>query len=249
MTGEAPKPGGGRVALVQLVPNAMTLAAICAGITSIRFSVTGDFGLAVALQGLATLLDGLDGRVARALRSESLLGAELDSLADIVNFGVAPAMLMYFFCLGEVPVLGWGAALAYVMSCALRLARFNVDDRLNPATDPSWFTGVPSPAGAMLALAPVFLMQGWPDLHLPPALAALWLIGTGLLMVSRVPTVSLKMKVTRPVARLLLVGMVAVVVGLANSPWQTLFVVSVLYLGSLPLGLWRHRRLNGAGKG
>jgi CDP-diacylglycerol--serine O-phosphatidyltransferase len=249
MTDPAPKRGNGRVALVQLVPNAMTLAAICAGITSIRFSVTGDFGLAVALQGIATLLDGLDGRVARALRSESLLGAELDSLADIVNFGVAPAMLLYFFCLSDLPVLGWGAALAYVMACALRLARFNVDDRLNPAGDPSWFTGVPSPAGAMLALAPVFLMQGWPDLHVPPVLAALWLIGTGLLMVSGIPTVSLKMKVTRPVARLLLVAMVAVVVGLANSPWQTLFAVAMLYLLSVPFGAIRRRRAAGAGQG
>jgi CDP-diacylglycerol--serine O-phosphatidyltransferase len=248
MTDPAPKPGNGRVALVQLVPNAMTLAAICAGITSIRFSVTGDFGLAVALQGIASLLDGLDGRVARALRSESLLGAELDSLADIVNFGVAPAMLMFFFCLSEIPVLGWGAALAYVMCCALRLARFNADDKTNPASDPSWFTGVPSPAGAMLALAPVFLMQGWPELHLPAAVAAIWLIAAGGLMVSRIPTVSLKMKVTRPVARVLLVAMVAVVVGLANSPWQTLFVVCVLYLAVIPYGLMRHRRMNGAGR-
>lgn len=244
MTDPTPRPGGSRVALVQLVPNAMTLAAICAGITSIRFSVAGDFGIAVALQGIATLLDGLDGRVARALRSESLLGAELDSLADIVNFGVAPAMLLYFFCLSDVPVLGWGAALAYVMCCALRLARFNADDKTNPSHDPSWFTGVPSPAGAMLALAPVFLMQGWPDLDLPPVLAALWLIGTGALMVSRIPTVSLKMKVTRPVARLLLVAMVAVVVGLANSPWQTLFVVSLVYLGLVPFALWRQHQLH-----
>lgn len=249
MTDPAPRPNGGRVALVQLVPNAMTLAAICAGITSIRFSVTGDFGIAVALQGIASLLDGLDGRVARALRSESLLGAELDSLADIVNFGVAPAMLLYFFCLSAVPVLGWGAALAYVMCCALRLARFNADDKTNPSHDPAWFTGVPSPAGAMLALAPVFLMQGWPDLDLPPVLAALWLMGTGALMVSRVPTVSLKMKVTRQAARLLLVAMVVAAVGLANSPWQTLFVVSLIYLGLVPYGLWQHRRMQRPGRG
>jgi CDP-diacylglycerol--serine O-phosphatidyltransferase len=211
--------------------------------------VTGDFGIAVALQGIASLLDGLDGRVARALRSESLLGAELDSLADIVNFGVAPAMLLYFFCLSDVPVLGWGAALAYVMCCALRLARFNADDKANPAHDPAWFTGVPSPAGAMLALAPVFLVQGWPDLSLPPLVAAIWLIGTGALMVSRVPTVSLKTKVTRQAGRLLLVAMVAAVVGLANSPWQTLFVVSLIYLGLVPYGLLRHRRIQGADSG
>jgi CDP-diacylglycerol--serine O-phosphatidyltransferase len=230
------------MALARLVPNAMTLGAVCAGITSIRFSVSGQFEAAVALLVLAAFLDGLDGQVARALRGESPIGAELDSLADVVNFGVAPAILLYFFSLWQMPALGWGAALVYMICCTLRLARFNVRDRTSPNRGSGWFEGVPSPAGALLALAPVLIAQVLPGRDIPVLVTALWLVSVGVLMVSRIPTVSLKLRVPRRAAAFLLAGVAAAAVSTAAAPWHTLLCLVFLYLASLPLGPLLRRR-------
>jgi CDP-diacylglycerol--serine O-phosphatidyltransferase len=231
-----------RIALVQLLPNAMTLGAICAGVTSMRMAMDGRFDLAVALLALAALLDGIDGWIARALKSESLIGAELDSLADVVNFGVAPAILLYFFSLWQAPVAGWAAALAYVACCALRLARFNARDRVAPPAERAYFTGVPSPAGALLALAPVLLAQSAVAIVLPAPAVALWLGAVGLLMVSRIPTFSLKVRVPPAVARLALGTVAALAVGLAWDPWTTLLVADAVYLaGIVAAQIVRHR--------
>ncbi|MCX8508956.1 MAG: CDP-diacylglycerol--serine O-phosphatidyltransferase [Rhodobacteraceae bacterium] len=235
------KPGRD-VALIQLLPNAMTLGAICAGVTAMRMALTGQFDHAVAFLIVAALLDGLDGRLARILGSESLLGAELDSLADVVNFGVAPAIVLYLWALGQAPVLGWAAALAYIICCALRLARFNVSAKTDMPVDRRFFTGVPAPAGAMLALAPLLLSRAVPELgQLPVWLSALWLVLIAGLMISRLPTFSLKLKMPGTLARAALLLVAGAIITLAAYPWETLLAVDIFYLASLPLA-WKLRR-------
>jgi CDP-diacylglycerol--serine O-phosphatidyltransferase len=232
----------GEVALFQLLPNALTLGAICAGVTAIRMAAFGSFDTAVALIILACVLDGVDGRMARALGSESPLGAELDSLADFVNFGVAPAMVLYFRALETAPQIGWLAALAYAMCCVLRLARFNVGVKSDNGGDKRFFTGVPSPAGALLALAPIFLLRAVPSLApLPPMAVAVWLVLVGGLMISRIPTFSLKTTIYAEYTRLVLVGITAAVAALAIYPWMTLLLFDIGYLCAI-LASWRASR-------
>lgn len=233
MTG---KPRGRDIALIQLLPNAMTLGAICAGVTAMRMALTGRFDLAVACLMLAAILDGLDGRLARALRSESLLGAELDSLADIVNFGVAPAIILYFWTLGDASVLGWASALVYIICCALRLARFNVSSKSDVVSDRRFFTGVPAPAGALLALAPLVFAHAVPQVGVPPVwFTAAWLAIAAGLMVCHLPTFSMKIKIPTTFAKLALVILAAGIVALTAYPWQTLLLVDLIYLISIPV--------------
>lgn len=228
--------------LVQLLPNALTLGAICAGLTAIRMAAFGAFNQAVGLVILAAVLDGVDGRLARALGSESPIGAELDSLADFVNFGVTPAMILYFWALEPADEIGWAAVLVYALCCVLRLARFNVGAKSDTPADKRFFTGVPSPAGALLALGPLFLVRA---LHLtapiPAQGAALWLVLSGALMVSRWPTFSLKTTIYAEHVRFVLIGVTAIVTMLAVYPWQTLLCFDVVYLFGLVLS-WRASR-------
>lgn len=229
------------IALVQLLPNAMTLGAICAGVTAMRMAVVGAFDLAVALLLLAALLDGMDGTVARLLKSESLIGAELDSLADVVNFGVAPAIILYFWTFWHDPTIGWLAALLYIICCALRLARFNVGTKSGPQ-DKRFFTGVPSPAGALLALAPLFLAQAFPGAAHPSWLSALWLVLCGLMMVSRLPTWSLKARIPRRYGRFVLLALGLAGAALIGWPWATLLAFDLAYLASIPFAALHARR-------
>ncbi|WP_136684088.1 CDP-diacylglycerol--serine O-phosphatidyltransferase [Falsirhodobacter xinxiangensis] len=219
-----------RLSLGQLLPNLITLGAICAGLTAIRFSIEGRIPEAVGLILLAAVLDGLDGRMARMLRSESAIGAELDSLADFLNFGVAVALLTYFSTLHGLSRLGWIAVLVYVICCVLRLARFNVGAK-SDGPSPG-FTGVPSPAGAMLALMPVAFDRAFPTLpELPGVLVALWLMGVALLMISRIPTPSLKLlRIPSDKMPYLLVLFVAAAGVLFTWPWETLVVLNAAYL-------------------
>ena len=230
------------LALIRFLPNALTLAAICAGLTAIRLAAFGSVKEAVALVLLAALIDGTDGRLARRLKSESQIGAELDSLADFVNFGVAPAIILYFHGMYDHPHLGWVAALAYAITCVLRLARFNVASRQEVAADKRFFTGVPAPVGAMLAFAPLFLdMASDGALAVPAALAAIWLVLVGGLMVSRLPTFSLKATVYADHARLVQILVAACVISIAIFPWSTLLLVDVAYLGSIILSIQARR--------
>lgn len=223
------------IALVQFLPNAMTLGAIAAGVTALRMAYAGNLDLAMLLILLAAILDGLDGRIARAMGSESPIGAELDSLADLVNFGVAPAFILGVWSLMEVPVLGWSAALFYVLCAALRLARFNVGQKSGATHDPRFFTGVPSPAGALLALTPIILSNAFPALTPPGLLTALWLVICGGLMISRIPSFSLKMRIPRAWKKPGLILLVGVFASLVFFPWSTLFIFNMLYLGSIPV--------------
>ncbi|WP_374646809.1 CDP-diacylglycerol--serine O-phosphatidyltransferase [Tabrizicola sp.] len=224
--------------LLKLLPNLVSILALCSGLTAIRFAIAGNFGLAILLIGTAAALDGLDGRLARMLKSESAIGAELDSLCDFVNFGVTPALVLYLWGLRAETSLGWIAVLVYAVCCMLRLARFNVGSRVEgePA-EKTVFIGVPSPAGAMLALVPMYLALALDHaVVLPPQLVALWMVAIGALMISRVRTPSLKrIKVSTDHARYVLVGLVIVVAALLTYPWVTLLTLSLAYLGAI---LW-----------
>jgi len=238
---EAPRPRS-ELPLVQLLPNFLTIMALCAGLTAIRFAAQGRFGYAIGLMVLAAVLDGLDGRLARLLKHESEIGAELDSLGDFVNFGVAPALTMYFWAFQGWSRAGWIAALIYAVCCVMRLARFNVGQRA--ATDPAEktdFVGVPSPAGAMLALGPMYFSYTFDAAPaLPPALVALWLVGVGALMISRMPTPSFKKTtIYAEHARYIVLGFVALVAALLSFPWTTLLALDLAYVAALAVA-FRH---------
>jgi len=222
----------------RMVPNILTLLALCAGMTAIRFALHGNFQGAVYAIIVAGVLDGLDGRVARLLKATSHFGAELDSLSDFVSFGVAPAAVMYLWTMSALHSVGWAIVLFYAVCCALRLARFNTQLSAEPAPiSAGFFTGVPAPAGAGLVLMPLYASFEWGDwIARSPYIAAVWIAGVAFLMVSRIPTLSLK-KIHMPhhyvLPTLLGVGVLAAFV--TTAPWPTLFFTGVLYLGTIPL--------------
>jgi CDP-diacylglycerol---serine O-phosphatidyltransferase len=228
-----------------LVPNVITLLAICAGLTAIRLSTEGHVELAVAAIVFAAVLDGVDGRVARMIKGQSKFGAELDSLADFVNFGVAPGLILYFWQLHELNNGGWIAAMVFAISGGLRLARFNatMDDPNKPAFAANFFTGVPAPAGAITVLLPIYLaFLGLPKF--PAILTALYTLLIGFLMVSRLPVFSGKTVRLRVPPELVLPVFVSVVFFIAlliGYPWHILSAGTVLYLLSLPAG-WKSYR-------
>lgn len=228
-----------------LVPNVITLLAICAGLTSIRLSIEGRMSLAVYAIVFAALLDGIDGRIARMIKGQSKFGAELDSLADFVNFGVAPGLMLYFWQLHELGNAGWIAAMVFAISGGLRLARFNatMDDPNKPAFAANFFTGVPAPAGAITVLLPIYV--AFLDLgRLPAAVTAAYTLLIAFLMVSRLPVFSGKTKRMRVPPELVLPAFVAVIVFIAlliAYPWHVLSTGTVLYLLGLPLGYKSYR--------
>lgn len=232
--------------LRSLLPNAITLAALCAGLTAIRLAGQGAFDLAVGLIVLAAVLDGVDGRIARRWGGESAMGAELDSLCDFVNFGVAPALVLHLWAYGGEGGSGWVAALVYAVACALRLARFNIGSR-DPAAVPTakkTFSGVPSPAGAMLAMLPIYVARLGPDLPpIPAPVVAVWMIVVAALMVCRLPTPAFRPVSVRPdQARMLLLAGVAAAGALLTHPWLTLVLLDLAYIAALGLGWARLRR-------
>lgn len=242
---EVPDRTGGQVQLIYLLPNLLTLAAICAGLTAIRLGFEGDYELAVYLVLAACVLDGLDGRLARLMKRPSAVGAELDSLADFLNFGVAPVLILHNWGLQDLPRVGWIAVLVYAICCVLRLARFNVSSReAKDAAASDFFVGVPSPAGAVLVLFPMVLSFALSELPLAPApVVALHICVIGLLMISRIPTYSFKrMKIDRRRARYYLLGAVALAAALLTFLWVTLAVLSVVYVLMLVLAYRGARR-------
>ena len=176
-----------------MIPNAVTAAALCSGLTGIRFAIDENWGAAVVAVILAGVLDGVDGRVARALKAQSRFGAELDSLADSLSFGTAPAIIIFLWSLSAEPRLGWFAALAFAICCALRLARFNaqIDVEDQPHKSLGFLTGVPAPIGAGLAFAPFYLWMatGMEELR-NPILVGIWLATIAVLMISNIATPS-----------------------------------------------------------
>jgi CDP-diacylglycerol--serine O-phosphatidyltransferase len=228
-----------------LVPNVITLLAICAGLTAIRLSTEGRMELAVAAIVFAAVLDGLDGRVARMIKGQSKFGAELDSLADFVNFGVAPGLILYFWQLHELGNGGWIAAMVFAISGGLRLARFNatMDDPDKPPFAANYFTGVPAPLGAITVLLPIylaFLTIPKP----PPVLTAFYTLLIAFLMVSRLPVFSgktVRMRVPPEMVAPVFVSVIFFIALLVGYPWHILSACTVLYLLSLPVG-WKSYR-------
>lgn len=235
-----------------LAPNLVTLLALCSGLTAIRLSIEGRIDWALIAVIFAAFLDGIDGRLARLLKGTSKFGAELDSLTDFVNFGVAPALILYWWLLNEIHNAGWIAALVFAIAVALRLARFNVqlDDPQKPAWASGYFTGIPAPAGAITALLPAYLFElGIPKQALPPLAVAAYVLFIAWLMVSQLPTYSGKtarLSVGRDWVMLLLLGLAIFVVLLVAYTWEVMVACTLLYLATIPLSLGSYRRQKAA---
>jgi CDP-diacylglycerol--serine O-phosphatidyltransferase len=237
-----------------LLPNAITMLALCSGATGVRFAIDGAFDRAAAFVLVAAVLDGLDGRIARLMRGTSRFGAELDSLSDVTAFGLAPAFILYLWALAEFGRLGWVVALFYAVCCALRLARFNASlDRDDlPRKRLGFTTGVPAPAGAAIALAPLFFALGSEgrldaDPLLRGAVAAGVAALAGGLMVSTLPGWSwTSFRVPASARLVVLAGVGLFAAAIAQAPWMTLTLLALLYVAALPFAALRFARLRRA---
>ena len=231
-----------------ILPNLVTLLALCLGLFAIRFTVEAQYEYAVLAIVAAAVLDGLDGRLARAIRGTSRFGAELDSLADFVDFGVAPALLLYVWILHEMRGPGWFAATAFAIACALRLARFNVmiDDPNKPAWASNFFTGMPAPAGAMVGLLPAYLhLLGLPLNRATVPLEIGYVFLVAFLMASRIPHFSGKNlgRVPRQHLIAVLFGVAVTLLLLVTFPMEMLAALAIVYVALIPFSVLRHRAL------
>jgi CDP-diacylglycerol--serine O-phosphatidyltransferase len=229
---------------LRILPSATTVLAICAGLTSIKFALDGHPHIALALIGAAAVLDGIDGGIARALHAQSPMGAEIDSLADAVNFGVAPALVMYISLLPTSPI-GWIFVLLYAVCVVLRLARFNtlLDDDTRPAYTRQYFVGMPAPCGAVGAIGPLAAMlqfgHGW---WTSPWFVCLWLAANSALLVSRVPTIALKsVSVPANAAPILLIVIAGAAAGLLLFPYILVLLIIAGYLLIIPFTIRSQR--------
>jgi CDP-diacylglycerol--serine O-phosphatidyltransferase len=237
----------GKVPLRMVVPNFFTVLSLCAGLTAIRMAVELRYEMAIALVVVAALLDGVDGRLARMLKAQSKFGAELDSLADFVNFGVAPAVIVFIWGLGGLPRgFGWIVALVFALAMGLRLARFNsMIDVERPKWQANYFTGMPAPAGAITVLLPLYLDGLGLDVRAWPWLVAFYMLAMALLLVSTIPTFSGKLlgeRISGDYVLPIFVGVAAVVALLLTYPYGTLALVTCLYLATIPLSYSRYER-------
>jgi CDP-diacylglycerol--serine O-phosphatidyltransferase len=242
-TGRRPK----GLALRAVVPNAITAAALCAGLTGIRFAISGDWPEAIYAVILAGVLDGIDGRIARLLKAQSRFGAELDSLADSLSFGMAPALILYLWTLQEIPRVGWFASLAFAICCALRLARFNaqIDTDEQPHKSAGFLTGVPAPVAAGLVFLPFYLWMatGYEEFRNPVAMG-IWMAVIAFLMISNVATLSWTSLRPRRAVRLELIALVGIVfAALLLESWWTLAVISAGYMAMMPFGMIKYGRI------
>ncbi len=234
----------------RMIPNILTLLALCAGLTAIRYGLEERWEHAGLALLVAAILDGLDGRIARVLKGASKFGAELDSLSDFICFGVAPALLLYMWTLSGAGRVGWVLALLFSVCCVLRLARFNtnLDETDQPAWTSNFFAGVPAPAGGGLVMLPMFLsFQFGEGLFKQPAMVAVFIVVVSALMVSRIPTFAFKKFRVAPrwiLPTMLLVGLFAA--SLVSAPWLTMSVTLILYLASIPFSLKSYRKLERA---
>lgn len=230
------------------MPNAVTALALCFGLTGVRFAIAGEWEKAVGAIVVAGVLDGLDGRVARLLKAESRFGAELDSLSDVIAFGVSPAVILYLWTLQYIPKYGWVIALAHAVCCALRLARFNsqIDAEWQPHKSAGFLTGVPAPAGAAMALLPVVLWMALGDANLPAIqdifqrtyVVAPWTLFSAFMMISDFATYgwsSFRLRRSFRLPALLLVALLGT--ALFTAPWATLSVIVILYAAAIPFAV------------
>jgi CDP-diacylglycerol--serine O-phosphatidyltransferase len=238
---EARGPRLREIPLRLIVPNVITVLAICAGLSGVRLAFENRFELAVAMVLVAAFLDGIDGRVARLMKATSKFGAQMDSLADIVNFGVAPALVLYAFVLDQARSLGWIAALIYVIAAGLRLARFNVmaEREVKASWQSEYFVGVPAPAGAMLVLLPMYLgLLGLAPDRVVALVSSGYTVLIAFLLVSRLPVWSGKSenRVRRDLVLPIILFVVLYVATLMSFTWETMAITAVGYLISLPFG-------------
>ncbi len=259
-TGEPRTPRRLRTALPlrSMIPNAITLAALCFGLTGVRLAIAGDFERAILAVVVAGVLDGIDGRIARLLKGQSRFGAELDSLADLTAHGVAPALIVYLWSLQYLNVptpggglglggIGWVVALSHAACCALRLARFNasLDAEETAIKRAGFLTGVPAPVGAGLCLSPI-VFDLWLDTSFfrQPLVTAAIVVSTALLLVSAIPTWSWKKVRIKPEWRIFALLFVALYAGaLFSTPWMTLSLTTIAYAASIPFAVQSYRRI------
>ena len=230
-----------------LLPNALTIFGVCLGLSSIKFSLDSNYAMAVVAIGFAAILDTLDGRVARLIKGTSKVGKELDSLTDVISFGVAPGFIMYFWTLNQIGKLGWMLVLIYAVCCALRLARFNlttIDE--NETWKINFFEGVPSPAAAGLVLLPLILsLSGLLEFKNYALISVVFILLTSILMVSKIPTYSLKrILIPRHFAIFLLLGIGIYVSLLIFYTFETLFLTGIIYLLLIPISFFHYNRKN-----
>lgn len=237
--------------LVKIIPNVITITALCFGLSAIRFADLGEWEKAVALIIIAAVLDGMDGRIARLLHADSDFGVQLDSLSDFLSFGIAPAILIYMYSLKEWGNIGWGICLFFVTCQALRLARFNThagSGEKKPEWQVNFSVGVPAPAGAGLAMIPIMVHfalrnQGIEDYHLPQWVLALFMLVSAALMASRVPAfVPKNIRAHPKSARIILIIVAIFMAALISVPWMTLSITGILYLLSLPISYLAYKR-------
>ena len=230
-----------------LLPNILTLAGVCLGISSIKFAIDGNFSLAVTLILFAAILDALDGRIARLIKGTSEFGKELDSLTDFVSFGIAPVFILYFWELSNYGKLGWAITLIYSVCCVLRLARFNltkIED--TEGWKNNFFEGIPSPAGGLLILMPLIyeltnLNIGFDVINLTPYLTIL----IAILLVSKIPTLALKkISISSKTTVFLLLGIGIVFIALLFYTFETLLIFGIIYLISIPIGMVLYNNQN-----
>ena len=230
-----------------LLPNALTIFGVCLGLSSIKFAIDLNYSMAIIAIGFAAILDTLDGRVARLIKGTSKVGKELDSLTDVISFGVAPGIIMYFWALNEVDKFGWMLVLIYAVCCALRLARFNLTTiEENETWKINFFEGVPSPAAAGLVLLPLILNQsGLIEIENYATISSITILITSILMVSKLPTYSLKrILIPRSLAVFLLLGIGIYVSLLIFYTFETLFFTGVIYLLLIPISFFHYRLKN-----
>jgi len=241
------RPKRPHLSLNVMIPNMLTLLALCSGLTAIRFAYEGRWEHAALAIFAAAVLDALDGRIARLLKGTSKFGAELDSLADILSFGVAPGMMLYFWSLQHVGRFGWILVLIYAMACALRLARFNTaaEDPNPPAWACNFFAGVPAPMAAGLVLLPMVIsFNVFEDFTRRPEVVAVFVLIVSALMVSNIPTYSFKKVKLRPSLILPLMVVVGLIIAsLLSAPWVTLSGILAAYMASIPLAIRSYRAI------
>lgn len=236
------------IPLYKLVPNMITILALCLGITSVRYAMDSKFVTAATLILVAALMDSIDGRMARLLNCSSSFGAQLDSLADIVSFGVAPCLLMYMWSLHLIPYkgVGWAVVLIYIACSALRLARFNVqqEDAVESEVSKHFFTGMPIPAAAAMILMPMLITFELTDWVMPGWAVCIYMTWIGIMMVSTIPTFSMKkITVNRMYVPWLLLLAGLLIAGILLEPWITLPLVGIVYCISIPYSMVRYRKM------
>ena len=230
-----------------ILPNMLTLIGVCIGLSSIKFALDEKFELAIVAIIFAALIDGLDGRIARLIKATSKVGKELDSLTDVISFGVAPSFVMYFWLLNNLGKFGWLLCLIYVVCVTLRLARFNVNSNEEPSWKDNFFEGVPSPAGGILVLMPlIFSLSGFDFFIISyNILVPVFFISVSFLLISKLPTYSLKkIIIPRSMTVFLLFGIVLFFGLLLIYPFKVITISGFIYLSLIPISFLHYRKIN-----